>query len=400
MTVGGQSVPQTAWASVQRWSIVAAAAGGLLGVVSALTVPERFFRAYLVAFNFWLGIALGCFVLLMLQYLTGGAWGILLRRILEAASATVPLLILLFVPVAFGVPHIFPWASTDAASSGAADVGEAFSKARYLTLPMFIGRAGAYFFAWLLFSTVQRRWSLAMERHEFRWSHRALRLMAAWGLVAYGLTITLASIDWVMSLEPNWYSTIYPPLFGVGQILSGMALAISALAFIGRYEPIAPVIQRRHWRDLGNLLLAFVMCWAYLSFSQFLLIWSENLPEEIPWYLKRTRGGWQSVAVALVIFQFAVPFLLLLSRDVKESSRRLRLVALLVLTLYLVNLFWWIEAASPEANALDGLLTIALSVGVGGIWCSWFVQKLKIRSLLAVDDPYFPEYLPAEAAHG
>jgi hypothetical protein len=251
-----------------------------------------------------------------------------------------------------------------------------------------------------VFSAVQRRWSLTVERHEFHRSPRAVRLMAGWGLVAYGFTVTFASIDWVMSLEPNWYSTIYPPLYGVGQILSGMAFAIAALACIGRYEPIAAVIRKRHWRDVGNLLLAFVMCWAYLSFSQFLLIWSENLPEEIPWYLKRTRGGWQWVAILLVIFQFAVPFLALLLRDVKDDPRRLRRVALLVLMLYLVNLFWWIEAAFPTADAIDGILAVALSIGMGGIWCAWFVQKLKTRSLLAVEDPYFSEYLPAEAAHG
>jgi hypothetical protein len=228
---------------------------------------------------------------------------------------------------------------------------------------------------------------------------RRFRLLSAPGLILYGLTITFASIDWVMSLEPNWFSTIYPVLFAVGQALQGMAFAVAMLVLLATRPPLSGVIRPAHRRDLGNLLLMFVMFWAYLSFSQLLLIWAENLPEEIPWYLRRLRDGWQWVALLLILFQFGLPFLLLLSRDVKENPRGLAAVAVLVLGMRFLDVFWWVEAAFAGGMSFYWLLDVAALVGLGGIWVWWFLGQLKQRPLLPLHDPYLPEYLPEAIRH-
>jgi len=230
-----------------------------------------------------------------------------------------------------------------------------------------------------------------------------LRIVSAAGLILYGLTATFASIDWMMSLEPLWYSTIFPPLYAAGQLLSGIAFAILVLVLLLDRPPLAVAVDPIRLRDFGNLLLTFVIVWAYLSFSQFLIIWSENLPEETRWYLYRLRGGWQWVALALVLLEFAIPFLLLLSRDVKENPRRLMAVALLVLGMRFVDLLWWVEASFGGDMWLYCLFDVAALVGMGGLWIWWFLGSLARRPLVPVHDPYLPEFLPefaaAEASH-
>src|SRR5262249_54611005 len=211
---------------------------------------------------------------------------------------------------------------------------------------------------WLTISYFLNKWSAQQDQAADPDLPRRFRLLSAAGLVLYGLTITFASIDWVMSLEPHWFSTIYPVLFAVGQALEGMAFAVAVLILLAARPPLSEVIRPAHRRDLGNLLLMFVMFWAYLSFSQFLLIWAENLPEEIPWYLRRVRGGWQWVAVLLILFQFGLPFLLLLSRDVKETPRSLAAVAVLVLGMRFLDVLWWVEAAFEGGMSFYRLLDV------------------------------------------
>jgi hypothetical protein len=376
------------WDRAQRVALITAAAGAgtflVLGALlyrfQAISAPLQFFLSYLVAFNFWLGIALGCLVMLMLQYCTGGVWGFVLRRVLEAATRTLPLLALLFVPLLFGLHWLYLWA-------GSQQLEELQHKALYLNVPFFVARAIGYFAIWMVVAYWLNRWSLAQDRGTLRYSGRCFRLLGAPGLMLYGGTITFASIDWVMSLEPFWYSTIFPVLFAVGQVLTGLAFAIAVLILLATRQPLAGVITKAHQRDLGNLLLAFVMLWAYMSFSQFLLIWVGDLPEEIPWYLRRTRGGWQAVAVLLVLCHFALPFLLLLSRDIKENRRLLATVAIGILVMRYVDVFWWIEPAYPHENEYGfWLLDLAATVGMGGIWVWWFVWQLRKYPLLPLHD--------------
>jgi hypothetical protein len=200
-----------------------------------------------------------------------------------------------------------------------------------------------------------------------------------------------------MSLEPSWYSSIFPPLFAAGQILSALAFSTAALMLVANHPPINGTLLPDQRRDLGNLLLAFVMMWAYLSFSQFMIIWSEDLPEEIPWYLNRIHGGWQWIALALVLLQFTLPFLLLLSREVKMNARSLTRIALLILSMRFIDIVWWIEAAYGEPVSLYLALDVVALLAIGGIWIWFFARRLRRSPLLPIADPYLDEYLPEVA---
>jgi hypothetical protein len=216
-----------------------------------------------------------------------------------------------------------------------------------------------------------------------------LQTLSGPGLVLYGLTVTFSAIDWLMSIEPRWYSTIFGMIFMVSHGLIGLAFAISVSYFLARREPLSRVIAPWVLNDLGNLLLAFVMLWAYLSFSQFLLVWVENLQHEIPWYLHRMNGGWGVIAVALIALQFALPFVLLLSRAVKRKTATLGAVALGIALMHLIELFWFVVPTfHPEGIALHWTIFLA-PIGIGGIWFTAFLSELKKRPLLPFRDPRF-----------
>lgn len=382
------------WARVQRGALVVAGAGLLACVVGALVDPDRLFRSYLVAFLFVLGLSLGSMAIVMLQHLTGGAWGLVLRRPLESAARTLPLVAVLFVPVAVGLSSLYEWARPEsewAKIYREARHDEGFSKADYLSPNLFYLRAVVYFVAWLLLAFFLNRWSREQDQGRDPSLPRRFRLLSAPGLVVYGGTITLAAVDWVMSLQPDWSSTIFGVLLGTGQVLSAFAFAIAVLVLLAEHPPLRDVILPGHLRDLGNLMLAFVMLWAYMSFSQFLLIWAGNLTEEIPFYLYRGQGGWQWVAAALALFQFALPFVLLLSRDVKTGRRRLIGVAILVLVMRFVDLYWIVMPAFGKGEEI-GIHVHWLDLGalllLGGAWLAWFLWQLGRAPLLPVGDPF------------
>lgn len=380
------------WDRIRRGAGIAAAAGAVVFVALALTPlagPHGLTQgavSYLVAFNFWVGVPLGCLVLLMMQYLTGGAWGVLLRPILETAARTLLVLAVLFVPVAaalfIGAGSPYPWARPldQVAAGGILD--ELRERTWLLNPGFFIARAAAYFACWLALAYLLRAWAARWRTGDAAAGER-LPALSGPGLVAYGVTVTFAAIDWVMSLEPFWHSTMYPVIYGIGHVLTGFAFATAAVVLLSRYPPLAGRVRPKHLRDLGGLLLTFVMLWAYTSFCQFLLIWVGNLQEEVPYYLKRLRGGWEWVGAALIAAHFALPFLVLLFRDAKENGRVLLAVALGVLGMRFVDVLWWVEPAFPHDGAGPyWLLDVAAAVAVGGVWGWWFVGWLGRASLI------------------
>jgi hypothetical protein len=267
------------------------------------------------------------------------------------------------------------------------------AKGAYLNTPFFIARAAAYFAIWITVGRLLRRWSLEQDRSgDAGWTAR-LQSLSGPGLVLYGLTVTFSAIDWLMSLEPHWYSTIYGMLYMVSYGLAALALVIIAVYLLGDEEPLARVMARERFHDLGNLLLALVMFWAYVNFSQFLLIWAENLAEEIPWYLHRLRGGWQWIALALVIFQFALPFILLLARAVKYRGQTLALVAAAILFMHWLGVMWLIAPSFYPAQVHIHWLDLAALIGIGAVWLAVFITSLKGQSLLPLRDPRFAELL-------
>jgi uncharacterized membrane protein YciS (DUF1049 family) len=366
----------------QRVGLIVGVAGLGLCIAGALSNPGQFFHSYLFAFLFWAGIALGSTAILMLYHLTGGGWGLIIRRLLESASRTIPLIALLIVPVMIGIPSLYEWSHADAVAAHKI----LQHKQIYLNVPFFLTRTALYFSVWLLLSFLLNHWSAEQDRTgDPSWT-RKLRMLSAPGILLYGLTATFASVDWVMSLEPEWFSTVYGMLFIVGQVLTAMSFMIVVLMFLGDREPLRAVMTKARLNDLGNLMLAFVMLWAYLSFSQYLIIWSANLPEEITWYLPRLKGAWGAIAVILVLFHFALPFLLLLSRQIKRKTRTLGIVAGAMLVLRFVDLFWVTQPVFRRERFSLHWMDLLLPVALGGLWVAFFFWQLKRRPLLAIND--------------
>jgi hypothetical protein len=380
--------------SVGRLQHRALVVGGIALIVSLLGVmrsPERFYQSYLMSFILVLGLTLGSLGLLMLQHLTGGQWGVIIRRSLESATRTLPLVLVFFLPIVFfGMKYLYgAWLDPEKVKE------EPLSKFQqaYLTAPGFQLRAVFYFAVWLLLMVLFNRWSKEQDvNREDRALRRRLAMFAGPGVILYVFCMSFAAIDWVMSLSPHWASTIYGFLFVAGQLISSMAFMIAVVVLLSRTEPFSNVLQKRHLHDLGKLLLAFVMLWAYFDFSQLLIIWSGNQPEEISFYRTRLYGGWGVVAVIVLVFHFFVPFFLLLSQDVKRNARILPKIAVWLIFMRLVDLFWMTR---PEftANAAPTWLDIVLPLALGGLWLAFFAFHLQRHPLLPLGDPKLEEAL-------
>ncbi len=353
---------------------------------------EQFLHAYLAAYLFWAGVALGSLALLMLHHLVGGRWGHGIQRVLEAATSTLPYLALFFLPILLNLPGLYIWAQPGAAER----IHLLHHKALYLNVPFFWVRTLFYFAVWITLSGLLRRWSLEQDRTGEAGITRRLQVLSGPGLVLYGLTVTFAAFDWVMSIEPQWFSTIYGVIFIVGQGLAALAFAIVVTRLLADRKPLADTLTPNHFHDLGNLLLAFVMLWAYVAFSQYLIIWSGNIPEEIIWYVNRMAGGWRLLAFALIGLHFILPFLLLLSRTTKRRARGLFAVALGILVMRMVDLYWVVSPAFHPTEWGLHWLDLVAPAALGGIWLAAFLHQLKRHPLLPLHDPRFPEQAAGE----
>ncbi|HEY3245875.1 MAG TPA: hypothetical protein VGM03_21245 [Phycisphaerae bacterium] len=392
--MNGTGTASLSIARLRRGAWIAGLGGSALCLLGAALNLDQFLRSYLLAFLFWLGIALGGAGVVMMHYLVGGNWGLIVRRPLEAATATLPLMALLSIVFVFlGMRRLYEWTHADSVARDEL----LRHKQAYLNVPFFWMRTIIYFVIWIGLAWLLRRWSDRMEAQpDAAWARR-LRLLSGPGLVLYGLTMTFAAIDWVMSLSPQWYSTIYSVIFLTEQGVAAFAFAIIMLRLLLKEPALAGVITAERMHDLGNLLLAFIMLWAYVSLSQFIIIWSGNLPEEVRWYAPRAAGGWGVLAVLLALFHFFAPFLLLLSRDVKLSLWALPLVALLILAVRWIDLLWIIAPAFENGRFHIHWLDVVAPLALGGIWVLVFVWRLERRALL----PPEARHLRAEAeGHG
>ena len=382
---------------LQQRGLYAAVAGLAVGAVGVFLDPTQLAPSLLIGFWFCIGLSLGCFALLMLQHMTGGQWGLVSRRGCEAATRNLPFVALMFVPVVLGMPRLYKWAVPGAAATDHVIQ----MKAPYLNVPFFVGRAILFFAVWVLCSWLLNTWSAGQDRGEVAVhpsDTRRFRTVSAPGLLIYVATMTFASVDWIMSLDPHWYSTIFGFILVAGQGLAGLALIIAVLAALSDVEPLKTYLNPRlHFLDLGKLLLAFVMLWSYFSFSQLLIIWAGNLPEEIPFFYIRFRGGWQYISLLILIGHFALPFMLLLSRDIKRRPHLLAKIAIGVLFMRVVDLIWLVEPMFPQQGFPIHWLDIALPVGLTGVWVFLFARNLRSRPLLPLNDPFFKEAFAHDA---
>jgi len=386
-------------ASVSRLQSGAIAVGGvavLLAFYGWMKSPAEFYQAYIFSYMLVLGLTLGSLGLLMLQHLTGGIWGMVIRRSLEAASRNLLFVLVLFVPIVVGMKYLYSGNGAETGWLNAPAKGEqALTEWQrgYLTSGGFLTRAVIYFVIWIGLMLVFNRWSKEQDQQaDGEGIKQKMKKLAAPGIILYVLAMTFAAIDWVMSLSPRWASTIYGFIFVAGQAISSMAFMIAVIVLLSGSEPLNRVINKRHLHDLAKLLFAFNMLWAYFAFSQLLIIWSGNQPEEISFYRSRLNGQWGVVAVIVLVFSFAIPFLLLLSRDVKRTAGVVSKVAVWMIFMRLVDLYWMTKPEFTE-RAVPTWLDVVVPVALVGLWLGMFAMNLKQRPLLPVGDPRLSEAL-------
>jgi hypothetical protein len=374
---------------IQRQALIIGVIFAIIAAVFAFLSPDQFFRSYLLSFMDWLGLTLGCMAFLMIQHMTGGAWGMVMRRYLEAATRTLPLMAVLFIPLILGMRHLYVWTDSDAMSH---DEHLKALTHSYLTPIGFIVRAVIYFAIWMFIAYRLNKVSAEQDNPPTRNLSPRFRAIAAPGLLLYALTISFAIIDWVMSLTPPWISTIYPLIYIVGQCLSAICFVVILERIFVPYKPVSIFLKPKEVHDHGKFMLTLIMLWAYFSFSQLLIMWAGNLPDEITFYTRRFHGGWEYLAVFLLLGHFAVPFAILLSRSLKRDPRRLVWVAVWLLFMRYVDLYWFIEPNFHQTfywHFLDGIVPIA----IGGLWFAFFLRNVRQRPLLPLHDLHASEVL-------
>ena len=378
------AVPAEA-AGWQRRALILGVLGVIGCVIGGVLQLDTFLRGYLIAYMFWTGLSLGCLALLMVQYLTGGLWGLVIRRFLEAGAKGLPLMAVLFLPILVFRTHLYGWMLEPLKANQ-----------WYLNTPNWIIRYVLYFVIWLLLLYALTNWSKRLDQPYDIYPR--FQALSGVGCVLFALTTSFAAVDWVMSLDPHWGSTIYGLIFLVGQGLSALCFSIIMLTIATRYEPYAEIVKPMQFHDIGKLTLAFVMLFAYFSFSQWLIIWSGNLPDEISWYLQRIRGYWGIIILAIVLLHFALPFAMLLSRDLKRSGRRLLPLALLLMFMRMVDIYWYVIPNFKDV-AIFSIWYVIAPIGVGGLWLTYFFYNLRQRPLLPAYDPQMPLFLHQKHEH-
>ena len=390
MSTHTHTAPQPDLDRVQRIGLGAFGVGLLLCVFGWMQDPDQAIRSYLTGFLLTVGLPLGSLALLMVHHMVGGQWGMVMRRLLEASTRTLPLLVVLIVPILLSMPVLYKWARPEVVAGDAV----LQAKAPYLNVPFFIGRTAFYFAVWMLWAFLLNRYTAEQDAGGGD-ARRKLTNISGPGIVVFALTVTFAVTDWAMSLEPHWYSTIFGVIFMIGQGLSTLSLVVIALAILMEYAPMKGLVRPNHFHDIGNLMLAFTMLWAYTNFSQFLIIWSGNLPEEIPWFIHRLHGGWGVIAGMLVFFHWALPFVLLLMRFNKRKAGMLARIAVLILIVRLLDLTWIVQPNFTEGHFQLHWMDLAAPLALLGLWLAFFVRQLKQRPL----EPTEMARLAAAAGH-
>jgi hypothetical protein len=385
---------------ISRRSLVIGAIFAVIAAVLAFIRPDEFYRAYLLGFMCWLGVALGSMAILMIRHLTGGGWGTVIRRILGAAMRTLPLLAILFIPIFFGIHKLYIWAQPLGNIEDKHLRGHlAQITQTYLTVNGFVIRAVFYFAVWNVLSFLLSKWSKETDKPGAPDNSGRFKAVSGPGLILYGFTISFAAIDWIMSLDPSWISTIFGLIILIGEVISAMCFAVVVERILFNYKPMSEMLKPDFVHDHGKWMLAFLMMWAYFSFSQWLIIWAGNLPSEITFYMRRLNGGWGSIGFFLAVFGFAFPFATLLSRPFKRDIRRLVWLALWLILIRYLDLFWIIEPNFSKTLTVT-LGDIVVPVAIGGIWLWYFFRNLASLPLLPAYDTDAHEVLqPAHETH-
>jgi len=389
---------------IHQRSLIVGIVFAIASIILAITNPDQFYRGYLLGFLCWLGVSLGSMSIVMIRHLTGGGWGMVIRRILGAAMRTLPLLAILFIPIIIAVVQhrIYPWAMpTESVQDPYIREHlekHSFIKNAYLNQTGFIIRAIIYFVIWNVLSFLLSMWSRQTDRPGAPDNTQKFKAAAGPGLILYAFTISFAAIDWVMSLDPSWISTIFGLIILIGEMLSAMCFAVVVERILVNYKPMSEMLKPDFVHDHGKWILTFIMVWAYFSFSQWLIIWAGNLPNEITFYTKRLSFGWGKVGLFLALFHFAVPFAVLLSRPFKRNIRKLVWLAIWLMVMRWVDLFWIIEPNFMKGLAITAA-DIVVPIAIGGFWLAYFFRNLGSLPLLPAYDPSAGEVLEIDPTH-
>jgi hypothetical protein len=381
-------------ASVERVSGVVGALGLLLCVAGFFANRAEFFQSYLFAFIYWSGFAIGGLCILLMNHVVGGRWGVTARRFFEAQMRTLPLVFLFFaVIMAFGLKYLYPWTHSDLVHGS----GYLAAKRSYLNIPFFCLRVFVYFGLWLFWGLRVNRMSDAQDETGDPTLRERMRAFSAPGLLIFVVTATFAYIDWILSSDAQYYSTVYGAMILIGDVLQTFALTLVVMILASRGDRFGGRINPPILHELGNMMFAFTIFWTYLSASQLIITWPANLPQELQWYLDRVHGPWKWLALTTILSMFAIPFLAMLSQARKRDPRRLMRVAIWLLLARAVDIFWIVEPtfrnktpSGPLATASGFTLywtDFAAFFGIGGIWVYAFLRQLRQRPLLPLRDP-------------
>lgn len=376
----------------QTIALIVGAIGLIGAIIGGFFGAKGFFESYLLAYLFWFGISLGALSLLFIEHLAGGPWGAMISRQLEAAISLLPLLALLFIPLLFGLRYVFPWVDP----AYVAEEVTVAAKQSYLNIPWFIVRAVIYFLIWTFAALLYRSLSKQQDAEPTKGGRLGMRMRSMGGMwtVVYVMTMTFAGIDWAMSLTPTWFSGIYPVILMASQFITALSLVILGSVFLGsKNDAFDKFLTPRRLQDLGNLLMAITMFWAYTHVSQLIILWSNNTVETSSWYYVRFNSTWLGVGAVLLFFGFFAPFGILFSRWVKRKRRSLCVMAVWALLTQLLNLYWFVVPAYHRGGFQVTIVDILMFVGFGGIWLGLYLRALATRKILPVNDPRFVKAL-------
>lgn len=369
-----------------RFGTIALGVGiaGIAGCAGAYFAdPKQFFFSYLTAFTFWVSLGLGGLFFTMIHHLVDATWSVVLRRIVETLAFTLPILLIFFIPVVLGMSHLFPW--TDSAMVAADHL--LVKKAGFLNTGFFIVRTLIYFGIWAFLAFKLRSLSLKQDSGHDVSITKSWRKISAPGMILFALTTTFAAFDWIMSLDPHWYSTIFGAYYFAGAAMSCMAITGIIAVYLHGQNVLRESVTAEHYHDIAKLMFAFIVFWAYMAFSQYFLIWYANIPEETIWYKHRWEGSWKIISLIIVIGHFCVPFLMLITRAAKRSGKFLMFAALYMLVVHYVDLYWLIFPNFLPHGAHFSWVDVVTMMAIGGPFLWYFWTRYTAGPLVPVGDP-------------
>jgi len=364
-------------------ALIVGVAGLGLSMIGYFMDPKQFFYSYLVAYVFWTTLALGALFFTLLHHLTGAEWSTVLRRISESVMISFPILAVLFIPVALGMHDLYHWTHTDVVVNDKI----LSAKAPYLNVTFFIIRTVAYFAIWTFLSWRLHKLSLEQDSNPSPELRKKFRKTSAPGMLLFAVTITFAGFDWLMSLDPHWYSTIFGVYVFGGSLLAIYSFLIIFGLVLRRRNILQDTITVEHYHDLGKFLFAFTIFWGYIGFSQYFLIWYANIPEETIWYLYRWEGSWSIITMIIVLGHFLIPFILLMPRANKRNLKFLNIMAIWIFVMHWIDIYWLVMPNLQQQGFQFSWMDLTLTLGIGGVFMYWFWQKLSANALVAMNDP-------------